>query len=322
MLNILNAGGKIINYFFEKKLSEKRNCEQQDAGYDAVKPRRLLDRIKFFVCVSILISAVSLYAQESAPAEYAPDTEAQGTETTQDVTATQESVITQDAAEPQNTETISYYLRRNKYFLESLRLKSLANLAIDEGEYEQSETYSSESMRYAQLSDEYINEQLKRQNALKAISNAREHLAWAKSAQAPKYYPDEYERANEHFAAAVAAQTAEDWDGALENALLVEQDLALVAAPPPEGEIPKDLPKFPAKYTVRPWDEFGDCFWNIAYWFYGDYYKWPVLYEANKEKLPDPNNPNLLEVGTIIDIPEIDEQVRIGMWDSGKPFKQ
>jgi hypothetical protein len=252
-----------------------------------------------------------MYAQETAPAEDAPDAAiTRGVETIQ------------DAAEPQNTETISYYLRRNKYFLESLRLKSLANLAIDEGEYEQSEFYSSESIRYAQLSDEYINEQLKRQNAVKAISDARKHLAWAKSAQAPKYYPDEYERAGEHFAAAVAAQTAEDWDGALENALLVEQDLALVVAPPPEGEIPADLPKFPAKYTVRPWDKFGDCFWNIAYWFYGDYYKWPVLYEANKEKLPDPDNPNLLEVGTIIDIPEIDEQVRIGMWDSGKPFKQ
>ncbi|MDR2097288.1 MAG: LysM peptidoglycan-binding domain-containing protein, partial [Spirochaetaceae bacterium] len=77
-----------------------------------------------------------------------------------------------------------------------------------------------------------------------------------------------------------------------------------------------------AKYTVRPWDIFGDCFWNIAKWFYGDYYKWTVLYEANKEKLPDINNPDLLETGTIIDIPEIGKETRTGNWDSGKPYKK
>jgi hypothetical protein len=257
--------------------------------------------IKFLLVLAVLAGAGSLYAQENISPEKSAEPEA-----------------TQNAG----AETISYNLRRNKYFLESLRLKSLANLAIDEGEYAQSETYSAEAMRYAQLSDEYIAEQLKRQRALKAISNGREHLAWAESAQAPKYYPEEYERARGHFLAAQAAQSEKDWDGAIENALLIEQDLALVAAPPPEGAIPEDLPEFPAKYTVRPWDKFGDCFWNIAYWFYGDYYKWPELYEANKEKLPDPNNPNLLEVGTVIDIPELDNHVRIGMWDSGKPFKR
>jgi nucleoid-associated protein YgaU len=73
---------------------------------------------------------------------------------------------------------------------------------------------------------------------------------------------------------------------------------------------------------VRPWDKFGDCFWNIAYWFYGDYYKWPVLFRANRDKLPDRDNPDLVEVGTVIDIPPIKDEVRIGMWDSGIPYKR
>ncbi|MDR2660158.1 MAG: LysM peptidoglycan-binding domain-containing protein [Spirochaetaceae bacterium] len=249
----------------------------------------------------ILIAEGALFAQEVSRSEPAPS----------------DAQITTDAEE-----SINYSLRRNRYFLESLRLKSLANLAINEGDYDMCEFYSSEAVRYAQLSDEYIAAQLKRQKALKAISDAREHLTWADGAQAPKYYPDEYQRANEHYTAALASKDAEDWDGALENALLVEQDLALVAAPPPEGVIPEDMPKFPSKYTVRPWDKFGDCFWNISKWFYGDYYKWPVIYEANKDKLPDPDNPDLIETGTIIDIPEIDNQTRIGMWDSGKPFKR
>ncbi|MDR2795471.1 MAG: LysM peptidoglycan-binding domain-containing protein [Spirochaetaceae bacterium] len=219
-------------------------------------------------------------------------------------------------------QTIAYSLRRNKYFLESLRLKNLANLAIVDGEYEQSEEYSAEAVRNAELSDQYIAEQLKRQRALKAVSEARSHIAWAKTVEAPKFYPTEYERASDYFDAAITAQTAEDWDGALENSLLVAEALAGVAAPPGEDFNIDDMPKNPAKYTVRPWDKFGDCFWNIAYWFYHDYYKWPIIYEANKDKLPDRNNPDLVEVGTIIDIPPIDSEARIGMWDSGRLYKR
>jgi nucleoid-associated protein YgaU len=199
----------------------------------------------------------------------------------------------------------------------------LANLAISEGEYEQSEFYSSEALRYAQLSDEYIAEQLKKQFAQKAIAEARKHLEWAKSAEAPKYYPSEYEEASARYSDALAANKAEDWDGAVEYSRLVENALAGVAAPPPkDAPPPADMPKFPSKYTVRPWDKFGDCFWNIAYWFYGDHYKWPTLFEANRDKLPDRNNPDLVEVGTVIDIPEIDNEIRIGMWDSGLPYKR
>ncbi|MDR2343265.1 MAG: LysM peptidoglycan-binding domain-containing protein [Spirochaetaceae bacterium] len=217
---------------------------------------------------------------------------------------------------------ISYNLRRNKYFLESLRLKNLANLAIEAGEYEQSEEYSAEAVRNAGLSDQYIAEQLRRQRALKAVSDARSRISWAKAAEAPKYYPAEYEKAEAYFEAALTAQTGEDWDAALENSLLVAEALAGVAAPPAEDFNLEDMPKNPAKYTVRPWDKFGDCFWNIAHWFYNDYYKWPVIYEANREKLPDPDNPDLVEVGTIIDIPPVNSETRIGMWDSGRPYKK
>jgi hypothetical protein len=232
------------------------------------------------------------------------------------------SLCAQTPADGSENQELSYNLRRNKYFLESLRLKNQANLAIIEGEYEQAGDFSAEAVKYARLSDEYIAEQVKRGRALTAISDARAHIAWADSAEAPKYYPAEYEKANEHLDAAIASFEEGDFDGAAENALLVGEALAGVAAPPPDGAVPADMPEFPAKYTVRPWDKFGDCFWNIALWFYGDHYKWPLLYEANKEKLPDENNPDLLEVGTIIDIPEAGDEARTGMWDSGKPYKR
>jgi nucleoid-associated protein YgaU len=257
---------------------------------------------RLFAFAAVLLCAEALFAQTpETAAEAAPEAVAD---------------VSQDDG------TIGYGLRRNQYFLESLRQRNLANVALSEGEYEMSEVYSAEAVRYARLSDEYIAEQLKRQRALRAVSDARKHLEWANAAEVPKYYPNEYESATGHYAQALEARDGEDWDGAEEYALLVGQDLAGVAAPPAEDEPPPDMPKLPSKYTVRPWDKFGDCFWNIAYWFYDDYFKWPILFEANRDKLPDRDNPDLVEVGTVIDIPPVKNETRIGMWDSGRPYKR
>ncbi|MCL2721864.1 MAG: hypothetical protein FWD47_11070 [Treponema sp.] len=74
----------------------------------------------------------------------------------------------------------------------------------------------------------------------------------------------------------------------------------------------------PAQYTVRLWRETGDSFSAIAGlpFIYGDPLQWRVLYEANKNKLPNPNNPHLIYPGTILDIPNLSGEVRSGMWNS------
>jgi len=79
----------------------------------------------------------------------------------------------------------------------------------------------------------------------------------------------------------------------------------------------------PAKYTVRAWNVSHDCFWNIAGRpeVYGNPRQWRVLYNANKAKLPDPNNPNLIEPGIVLDIPSLKGEVRQGAWDKNKTYK-
>jgi nucleoid-associated protein YgaU len=74
---------------------------------------------------------------------------------------------------------------------------------------------------------------------------------------------------------------------------------------------------------VRPWAVSKDCFWNIAGfpWVYGNPYQWRLLYNANKSKLPNPNNPNVIEPGTVLDIPSIKGEVREGAWESGKTYE-
>ena len=57
-------------------------------------------------------------------------------------------------------------------------------------------------------------------------------------------------------------------------------------------------PKKNTTYTVKK----GDCLWNIAKAIYGDGSKYTKIYEANKDKI---TNPNLIYVGQVLTIPSI-----------------
>jgi tetratricopeptide (TPR) repeat protein len=105
----------------------------------------------------------------------------------------------------------------------------------------------------------------------------------------------------------------------------VPSENAVAAAAPPENtakDPANEQTPLPARYVVRAWETSKDCFWNIAgrTWAYGNPYRWPVLYRANKKKLPDPNNPNVIEPGTVIDIPSLNGEKRSGLWDHGKTY--
>jgi len=85
----------------------------------------------------------------------------------------------------------------------------------------------------------------------------------------------------------------------------------------PRGTVP-----LPAQYTVRSWTTFRDCLWNIAGrpWVYGNPRQWRVLYNANRAKFPNPNNPNWIEPGMVLDIPSIKGEFRQGSWDGNRTY--
>jgi hypothetical protein len=221
-------------------------------------------------------------------------------------------------------------IRNNKYFLESLRFTNLAQQAFEEGDYDASTLYSEEAVRYARLSDEYVILQLKIKETDDAIAAARSRLDWASSpaVQAQTRYPTEYNRAQTAYGEARSSRSAERWDDAIAAAGRVIDALVYLTAAPPSQPPPPPPPvtpaptPLPAQYTVRPWSISKDCFWNISGrpWVYGDPAKWRVLYNANRSKLPQPDNPDLIHPNMILDIPSIKGETRSGMWDASKNY--
>ena len=205
-------------------------------------------------------------------------------------------------------------LRDNQYLYESLRLNNLARLAFDDGDYEASTTYAEEAIRYAAYSDDYVLMRLKMMEADTAIDAARQRLEFAASLNTASLFPTEFNRAQTSYSDARAYRLAESWDNAIASAnqvlaALAGIDFAALASPPPGLTLP-------GQYTVRPWQTSFDCLWNIAArpWVYNDPQKWPLLFEANRSRMPDPNNANLIHPGMVLSIPSISGEIRQGMW--------
>jgi nucleoid-associated protein YgaU len=195
-------------------------------------------------------------------------------------------------------------IRFNKYYLESQRLAKLAEETYQYGDYDASISIAQEAMYYAMLSDVYV-----------AITIAKSRIDWAVASGASKQYPVEFREAETWYNESLKARDAEEWENSIEAAHKVIDLLAYISSP--EGTFP-----LPAKYTVRTWITVKDCFWNIAGrpWVYGNPRQWRVLYEANKSKLPNPNNPNLIEPGMVLDIPSIRGETRQGEWSSNRTY--
>jgi nucleoid-associated protein YgaU len=206
--------------------------------------------------------------------------------------------ITLSAAEGDQPLAINVSLADNKYLQENARLIKLAEDSYAQGKYDDAIKFAKEAIKFAQLSDDFV-------NATDAVAAAQARIDWAKSVGAPKRHAEIYEKAEAAFEEAQTAYTSENW-GAANSA--AQRVIAILA------EIP-DSPVFAAQYRVKNWVPLKDCLWNIAAKpeVYDDPFQWRHIYNANKSKLPDPNNPDLVLAGTLLDIPSIKGEFRAGI---------
>jgi tetratricopeptide (TPR) repeat protein len=247
-------------------------------------------------------------------------------------------------------------IRENRYIAESLLLQKLARQSFAWGDYDMAEKYAKDAVQAAAASDAYVGMRVNMYTAGFMMTDALKRLALADSAEVKRRYPVEFYDAKTYYNLGLIAESAGEWKNAINNAGRVINTLAAIklpvevpvapetpvtvavvevpaeiaaeapaAAGMPVENAPKDSPEetpLPARYVVRAWEVSKDCFWNIAGrpWVYGNPYRWPLLYQANKKKLDDPNNPHVIEPGTVIDIPSLNGEKRSGLWDSGKTY--
>ena len=128
------------------------------------------------------------------------------------------------------------------------------------------------------------------------------------------YYRSDYETAT------IYAREASRYAQLSEEYIAQRTGVVIAAAPVDKNE---GYP-LPATFTVRPWAIYGDSLWSIAERpeIYGDPFMWPELFNANKHQMPNPNNPDLILPGMVLDIPSIENEVREGAWQPDRLYRR
>lgn len=194
----------------------------------------------------------------------------------------------------------------NRYYSRSVELEAAAREAFEEGDYDLAVELAAEAEENARLSDEYVAMILSMRAARQAIDKAQARYDWATGVKAELRFAENYAGATAELAAARAAFEAESYDDAVVHAYTVEAYLSGIT----EEEA------LPAYFVVRYFKVNTDCLWRIAGlpFVYNDPYKWPVLYKANRDAMPEPNNPDLILPGMTLVIPSLAGELRDGVW--------
>ncbi len=206
----------------------------------------------------------------------------------------------------------------NEYQRKSRAYSELARRAYSEGDYDASIEYSRLAEENAQKSADYIQYMLARVEAEQAMNRARTRYTWAKNNKAEEKYPEAFKTATEALQAGNTAFGNKDFDVAVVCAKKVLDALAVVTGDE------SSFATLPDQYRIRTWRGERDCLWNIAKdkAIYDNPYLWRKLYEANKNKLPDPNNPDWVEPGIILTIPSLRGEKRDGMYDPAVTYEK
>ncbi|MBQ5470647.1 MAG: hypothetical protein IIT58_01355 [Treponema sp.] len=188
-----------------------------------------------------------------------------------------------------------------------------AQVAFDAGAYDDAVEYSKKAAENAALSKAYIDMMMARHDADSQLKMAQNKLAWAESIHADKTFPMAYTAAKDALNHAQSAYDKEDFSAALDYA---KQSIAAL-----DGVY--EVTPLPEFYIVRPWAETKDCYWNISGrpYVYNNPLLWENLYQANKQKMPKPNDPNLIMPGMKMQIPSLTGEYREGVYSPKKKYE-
>jgi len=187
-----------------------------------------------------------------------------------------------------------------------------AEAAMDAGQYDLSVEYAAKAEENAALSEQFVAMMKARNDAEKALTAARKRFQNAKAIKADKNFPVAYSAAEEALNNAELSFKSEKYPETIDYANKVIVALANVIEVTP-------LPEY---YTVKPWAQTKDCYWNISgrSYVYNNPTLWENLYQANKKNMPDENNADLILPGMKMTIPSISGEYREGEYTPSKKY--
>ena len=199
----------------------------------------------------------------------------------------------------------------------SARLRIDASISMSPFAESAAASLSAEAKDNLEKSDEYVATMMMFYRANGWLSQANDRIAYAKSIKADTNFKDAYTKAVTAAGGAKVALAAKEYEqsiGLSKSALAALANIAPVVARTPVTAEPTPLPQY---YTVKLVISRRDCFWRIAGFpfVYNDPWKWRLLYDANKDLLENPSNPDLIEPGQRFIIPSASGETREGDYD-------
>jgi len=201
----------------------------------------------------------------------------------------------------------------NPDYRKAKELNRKAENAYEEGDYDSAYKYAEQAREHIKKADTYATMLVQRHRANTLMQRASDRLDLARTEGVENDHPGEFSQAAADFAIAKKSYDAEQYERSIDYSNRVLNVLkGLVSSEP--------LPKY---YKVRLIPRRRDCFWRIAEYefIYNDPWKWKAIYEANKEKLKNPDNPHLIFPGQVFMIPSINGETREGMYDPTRTYE-
>ena len=194
----------------------------------------------------------------------------------------------------------------NEYQKKARELTALAQEAFDEGNYDKAIELTAQAEENAEKSQAYIQMMIAKADAEKQMTIAKNQQAWALRVRGDVNFPMAYSAGTKSLENGQIAFDKEDFVGSSAYAIEAIQAFSSIEEVTP-------LPQF---YIVRPWAENKDCYWNISgrSYVYNNPTLWENLYQANKTKMKDPANPDLIYPGMKMEIPSISGEYREGTY--------
>jgi HEPN domain-containing protein len=191
--------------------------------------------------------------------------------------------------------------------------KSVMNLINESQNYLDKKDYNA-SIKKSNDAIALMDKIQNKKDALTLLIKAKDLYSKAKNKGAENDFPDKFKEAGNKLAASDNYYNNSNFNESIKNSNEVIDIINSFNY--------KFGATFPKYYKVRKLRPTADCFWKIAgYSFiYNDIRKWRIIYEANKDKLENIDNPNLIQPEMIFIIPSIKGEEREGEYDPSKQY--